>query len=414
MGLRDWWSWWNGEGATPNANPGSSVGPGFSPGAPDGVEVLTPEPAVQQRMAAIVPSPWDGWVPGWSSPLWSNMGGNFDVTVDTAWVALDLNASVTSSMPPYMMRGGQVLSPRSWLTNPDPSIYTSWAEFAKQLMWDYQLGEAFVLPMARTADNLPFRFRVIPPHLINVEMSDGRRVYNLGVLDITDDVLHIRYKSRTDTARGMGPLESGRNRLIAAGLLARYASEIAEGGGVPKYVLEVDQRLNKAQADELLEQWWASRMANIGQPWKPAVLSGGAKARPLQLSPEQMTLTELSKWNESRIAVLLGVPPVLLGLPSGGDSMTYKNVDSLFDYHHRAGIKPKVTMVMQALSGWALPRGQIVELNHDEYTRPGLLERATADEKFIAMGALTSEQVATMERFAGDAAVESLTGIGGS
>ena len=65
------------------------------------------------------------------------------------------------------------------MTNPDPTIYTSWAEFAKQLFWDFQLGEAFVLPMARAADGWPLNFRVLPPWLVNVEMDGGRRTYQL-------------------------------------------------------------------------------------------------------------------------------------------------------------------------------------------------------------------------------------------
>ena len=50
-----------------------------------------------------------------------------------------------------------------WLTNPDPDVYTSWEEFAKQLFWDYQLGEAFVLATARYATGWPARFHVVPP-----------------------------------------------------------------------------------------------------------------------------------------------------------------------------------------------------------------------------------------------------------
>jgi hypothetical protein len=53
---------------------------------------------------------------------------------------------------------------------------------------------------------------------------------------------------------------------------------------------------------------------------------------------------------------------------------------------------------MAALSGWALPRGQSVELNRDEYSRPALLERATAYEKLVAVGALSSAEIRVMER----------------
>jgi HK97 family phage portal protein len=409
------WTWLTGAGATPNATVGDpdSVGPGYSPGDPDGFEFEAAAPS-NNRMAVIVPSPHDGWPAKWASQTWNSLGLKFDELVDTAWAALDLNSSVLSVMPVYRTRGGQVIEPTTWMMNPDPMIYTSWAEFAKQLFWDFQLGEAFVLPMARDADDRPYNFRVIPQWLINVEMSGGRRVYNLGTLDITEDVLHIRYKSTTDGARGVGPLESGKTRLVAAGVLARYATEIAEGGGIPKYVLEVEPQLTRAQSDELLDQWWASRMQNLGQPWKPAVLSGGVKAKPLQLSPQEMALLDLAKYNEARISNLLGVPPFLLGLPSGDDSMTYSNVTSLFDFHDRRCLKPAAVHVMSALSGWALPRGQSAELNRDEYSRPTFKERAEAYEKLVNIGVLDREEIRTMERFIGTESAEALTGGGRS
>jgi phage portal protein BeeE len=151
------------------------------------------------------------------------------------------------------------------------------------------------------------------------------------------------------------------------------------------------------QAEELKDQWWQSRMADLGTPWKPAVLSGGVKANPLQLSPQDMALMELAQYTESRISNLLGVPGFLLGLPSG-DPMTYSNASSLFDFHDRRYLKTASVHVMSALSGWALPRGQSVELNRDEYTRPPLKERAEAYEKLVALGALSAEEIRVMER----------------
>jgi phage portal protein BeeE len=279
-------------------------------------------------------------------------------------------------------------------------VYTSWAEFAKQLFWDYQLGEAFVLPMARTADNLPYNFRVIPPWLVNVEMGGGGRVYSIGQMDVTDEILHIRYKSSTDSARGIGPLDSGRYRLIAAGVLARYAAEVAQGGGIPYYWLESERRLDKATADDLQDQFWRSRTQ---APARPPVLSGGVTAKRMQFTPEEIGLTDLAQFNESRIVTLLGVPPFLMGLPSGGDSLTYSNVTSLFDFHDRSSIGVKAVHVMSALSGWALPRGQSVELNRDAYSRPAFKERAESYKILKEIGVLGVEEIRTMERFSGDA-----------
>jgi phage portal protein BeeE len=132
----------------------------------------------------------------------------------------------------------------------------------------------------------------------------------------------------------------------------------------------------------------------------PAVLSGGIEIETLQISPTDMALLELSQYTDSRIAVLLGVPPFLAGLPSGGDSMTYSNVTSLFDYHWRAGLRPKVAPVVHALSQWALPRGTDVEVNRDEYVRPDPLARAQTYDILVRIGALTPADVQRLERFA--------------
>ena len=393
------WQWLTGAGATPNTtveNP-DSVGPTYRPGDPNQAVFEDAPGPPNNRMAAVVTSPWDGWPAQWATPAWGSGSASVEQLTDVAWAALDLNASVLSAMPVYRTRNGQVLPPTTWMTNPDPDIYTDWSEFAKQLFWDFQaVGEAYVLPMARAADGWPSNLRVVPPPLVTAEMGGGRRLYKIGSLDVTDEILHIRYKSTTDTARGVGPLESGRARLVQLSVLARYAAEITDGA-IPKYVLETEQLLTRQQAEDLLEQWWASRMNNLGEKWKPAVLSGGVKANPLQLNPQEMALQEQTGYNEARVAVLLGVPPFLLALPTN-ESMTYSNVSQVFDFHDRRYLKTAATRVMSALSGWALPRGQSVELNRDEYSRPALLERAQAYQILAGIGALTTPEIRVMER----------------
>lgn len=399
------WAWLRGTSdITANDNltapPGTVGPPDWTPGDPDGFEILG-NPIEQRALPAIVASPWSGWPSTWQPPHWSPSDA-IESLVDTAWMCLDLNSRVLAAMPVYRTQGGNVVDPRSWMMNPDPTIYSSWNEFAKQLFWDFQMGEAFVLPVATGSDGYPLTFRVIPPWMMDVEMRGGRRQYRLGGPqgpNVTDDVLHIRYKSRTDCARGIGPLDAAGCRLTAAGVLARYVSEMVTAPP-PYLTLETEQMLNATDAQELLDQWMTSRAANRGAP---AVLDGGVKLNTHQLNAKDMALLELSQFTDSRIAVLLGVPPFLAGLPSGGDSMTYSTTESLFDFHDRSGLKPMVAAVMPAFSNWALPRGQAAELNRDEYTRPSLAERVTAYTALVAMGAMTVEQVATIERLEGDA-----------
>jgi HK97 family phage portal protein len=233
--------------------------------------------------------------------------------------------------------------------------------------------------------------------MVEVDFSRrGVRRYRIGEQDVTDDMLHIRYTSHVGDAHGHGPLEAGAGRLLAANALTRYASQLAMSGGVPPSVLKSAATLDADQARDLQDKWIAARMSSMGLP---AVLSGGLEFEALSPSPKDLAFVELAEWNESRIAVLLQVPPFIAGLPSGGDSMTYANVSSIFDYWWRVGLKTKATLVMTALSNWALPRGTGVELNRDELVRPGPYERAQTWQILTTIGVLDANEVREIERY---------------
>jgi phage portal protein BeeE len=397
-------------GITANANdpappPGTVSEPDWTPGDPDGL-VFEGEETFSRSLPGLAASPWSGWPGEWATPNWQQ---RIDDLVDTAWSCFDLNSSVLASMPVYRLQSGRIVEPLSWMLNPDPSVYNSWDEFAKQLFWDYQLGEAFVLPMGFFANDKPAAMRVISPWLVNAELDGGRRRYSIGGMDVTGEILHIRYRSTTDNARGIGPLDAGRARIVASRLLARYMHQVAETGGVTHEWLEVERQMNRPQTDDLREQYVVSRQKNPGYP---AVLTGGATLKQAQpASARDMALLELAQFTEGRIAVMCGVPPFLVGLPSGGDSMTYSNVTSLFDFHDRSSLRPKATAVMKALSGWALARGQAVELNRDEYSRPALLDRAKAYAELAKIpDTITGSEIRTMERLRGEVSAQALTG----
>ena len=174
---------------------------------------------------------------------------------------------------------------------------------------------------------------------MNAEMDQGRRRYTIGDLDVTDDILHIRYQGSVSDARGHGPLEVGAPRLVAASVLTRYATTLVSGGGIPSSVLQHPDELTALQSANLKAQWVQARLSSIGEP---AVLSGGVTWQPTQINPKDMALLELSQFTEARIAYLLGVPAFLVGLPAGGDPMNVlSNVSSIFDYHWRASLRPE-------------------------------------------------------------------------
>jgi HK97 family phage portal protein len=361
---------------TPNDNdpadvPPATVGPPSAvPGDPHGFSLEGADPPAWVP-PNIVPSAWSGWPGEWFTPYWSG-GAMPNQLTDTAWMCIDFNAAQLSAMPPYLKDAAPSLQ-ADWLNNPDPDVYTDWGEFMKQLAWDYQMGEAFVLATARYSTGWPARFHVVPPWMVSIDIRDGLREYAIGGLDVTDDILHVRYRSQAGYAHGEGPLDAGRYRMLAAQMLIQYAAKLIGGGGIPSGVLEHPAELSPAQAAQLKADWVQARLSAVGEP---AVLSGGIKWEPTQVNPKDIGLTALLDREEGRIAHLLGVPSELVGIPTSTDPMTYKNVTMWFDLHWRSGLRPKAQAIMSALSGWALPRGTSVELNRDEYVAAEPLERA--------------------------------------
>jgi phage portal protein BeeE len=161
-----------------------------------------------------------------------------------------------------------------------------------------------------------------------------------------------------------------------------------------------------------MNQYMAARVQNSSAP--PVFDNGAKLVDHPAVSPRDMAMLELAQFTEARIAVLLGVPPFLVGLPSGGsESMTYSNVSQVFDFHDRASLRPKASAVMAALSNWALPGPQKAELNRDEYTRPPFEDRAEAWVKLVAAGIVRVDEARTAERLQGAAptlASSALTG----
>lgn len=393
-------------GVTPNAGGDPSI----NPGDPDGVDTSELRNLPEARaLPWVQPSAWSGYPADWNTPAFNTSQREMNKLIDLAWACADLNTNVLATMPVYRIRNGSIIEATSWMHNPDPTIYSSWQEFSKQLFWDYQVaGEVFILAMARDSSGYPSRFRVIPPWMVNVEMVGGIREYYIGKLDVTEDMLHIRYKSTIDNPRGMGPLDAAGARMVSIGLLQRYANNLAETGGTPMYWLSTDRKISPSEGRDLLETWIESRAKYPGQP---AIVGSGATLNQAHsINAKDMALMELSQFNESRIAVLMGVPPFLVGLAGATGSLTYSNISDLFDFHDRSSLRPKARAVMEAMSQWVLPRGQEIELNRDDYTRLPLDKRANAYKTMVEIGVLDANDIRGMERYLGQNSAQALTG----
>jgi hypothetical protein len=369
---------------------------------------------------ASVPPPvqaWSGWPVEWDTPNWGDEAGGLAAMINrvsVVWGAIDLNASILSTMPPYRVTGRSVVESLPWMRNPQSEVYTDWTEAAKQLVISYMNGEAFIWATSRYADNSVRTWVVLNPKWVDVEMHGQVRTYSMGGLDVTPDILHIRYSSWPGDARGHGPLEALATNLFGAAALEKYQAGLAVRGGIPWGVLTAPGNLSSEQAVALRDNFVAARLSSMGAP---AVMSGGVTLAPFSIGPREMALLELRQFDEARIATLMRCPPTLLGLPTGEGSLVYSNVTAIYDFHWRAHLRPIAAALTGAVSQWALPGPQAIELNRDEYVRPTFAERVAGyatlfnihDEATGERG-ITIEEIRAAERLSGVA--PDLTSVG--
>jgi hypothetical protein len=96
---------------------------------------------------------------------------------------------------------------------------------------------------------------------------------------------------------------------------------------------------------------------------RPLLLEGGLDWKSMSLSPKDLDFIEAKNSAAREIALALGVPPMLLGIP--GDN-TYSNMQEATRMFWRQTVLPLVARTAKALSGWLAPAyGSPIELRAD-------------------------------------------------
>jgi HK97 family phage portal protein len=120
--------------------------------------------------------------------------------------------------------------------------------------------------------------------------------------------------------------------------------------------------------------------ANAG---RPMLLEGGLDWKAMSLSPKDMDFMEAKNAAAREIALALGVPPMLLGIPGDNTYANYQEANRVF---WRQTVLPLVNRTLKTLSGWLAPS-----------FGAGLALRPALDE----VDALASERAALWDRVSG-------------
>ncbi|RIA56770.1 phage portal protein [Dichotomicrobium thermohalophilum] len=184
--------------------------------------------------------------------------------------------------------------------------------------------------------------------------ADGQTLRFEQEVDGIRPILHMRQYHPINDHYGMSPLEAAAMAIDIHNAASGWNKALLDNAAQPSGALVYsggDGHLSEEQYERLKTELEAT-YAGARNAGRPMLLEGGLDWKTMSMSPRDMDFISAKNLAAREIALALGVPPMLLGIP--GDN-TYSNFQEANRSFWRQTVLPMVNRTLQALGGWLAP-----------------------------------------------------------
>ena len=246
-----------------------------------------------------------------------NVNDDTALSITSVYTAVSILADSVATLPLHTFRrGARAMGPVNdpmIVSNPWPEVTVN--DFMSQLMVSLTLrGNFFGQIVDRDRDG--YATCIMPVHPDSVmarRMQDGTRAYWISGQRVkTEDMVHIPNLLVPGAFVGLNPVEYMRQSWGLAGAAERYMGQFYANSATPTGVIEIGEDLTEEETLELARSW---RMTHGGLQGGglPAVLTGGATWRSIQVSPGDAQFLQTRAFQREEIASFFRIPPHLMG-----------------------------------------------------------------------------------------------------
>ena len=167
-------------------------------------------------------------------------------------------------------------------------------------------------------------------------------------------VLHTRLFHPANDHYGMSPIEAAATAIDIHNTASSWNKALLDNSARPSGAL-VYAASNGQMTEEQFARLKSELETNFqgaAHAGRPLLLEGGLDWKPLSLTPKDMDFIEAKNSAAREIALAIGVPPMLLGIP--GDN-TYANYAEAQRAFWRQAVLPLVNRMCAAFSAWLSP-----------------------------------------------------------
>ncbi len=208
-----------------------------------------------------------------------------------------------------------------------------------------------------------------------------------------ENVLHLRGFGAGD-GMGLSAVKYGLQSFGAALAADQSAAAVFSNAMMPSGTLQSEQKLTPEQRTQL--QTHLDTYVGSGRAGKTMVLESGLKWTKVQWDPEDVQLLETRRFHVEDICRWFGIPPIIIGHASEGQTMWGSGVESIMLSWLQIGINPLLRRIEARLNADMIPaakRGKwFVEFNREAMLQMDSAAKATFLSQMATSGTMTANE----------------------
>ncbi|MBS0241588.1 MAG: phage portal protein [Proteobacteria bacterium] len=167
-------------------------------------------------------------------------------------------------------------------------------------------------------------------------------------------ILHVKLFHPANDYYGASPLEAAASAIDLHNTASKWNKSLLDNSARPSGAIVYTARDGNLTAEQIerLKSELEDGFQGAANAGRPLLLEGGLDWKAMSLSPKDMDFIETRHVAAREIALALGVPPMLLGIP--GDN-TFSNFAEAQRMFWRSTVLPLAERLAKALSMWLAP-----------------------------------------------------------
>lgn len=298
----------------------------------------------------------------WSSRNYLSMSREGFMRNPIAHRAIRMIAETAANVPWSLVENDQNIDKHAALDlMQKPNAYCAGADFLEGIYGHLLLsGNAFI--KLTLNDSKPFELHALRPDRIRViSGSDGwpeafeyqvghhKERFAIGS-DQATKILHLKLFHPLDDHMGFAPLEAAMTALDLHNSASAWNKALLDNSARPSGALVYQPKdggnLTQDQFDRLKSEL-KEGYSGVKCAGRPLLLEGGLDWKAIGLTPKDMDFIEAKNGASRDIALALGVPPMLLGIPGDNTYANYQEANRAFS---RLTVLPLVMRIAANLS----------------------------------------------------------------